>query len=123
MSYAQDHFAQEAQEHDMYQEQEYKFSNRVTQKIERYSVSDEDIQDMLFTTSVRTLCEFADKAVSNYYPIEQQNSAEAEKIDSIVASGIGKKYLTDKQKWCLASFCLYWFRNAVSNELESGENE
>lgn len=86
------------------------FSARTQNKIARYAVSDEEIKDFLFKVSLRDLCLLADKALMNYYPQSTANELEIDRTIDIIAQGMTKQYLTNKQKWCLASFIIFYMK-------------
>lgn len=95
-----------------YMEQEARkqeLSMPVQNRIGRYKVSDEEIKDLLFEVSLRGLCMLADKTLMEYYPDETANEAEVDRTIDIIAQGMTRKYLTNKQKWCLASFIIYYY--------------
>lgn len=100
-----------SEEHDQYQEIEHKFSPRMAKRIERYNVKDDDIKELLFTTSIKDLCELSDKVIMEYLPEDYYDISELTKIVDIAAQGFVRKYLTDKQKWCLASFSLFYLQS------------
>lgn len=85
-------------------------SQSLQRKVARYEVSEEDIRNLLFSTSTRSLCILTDKVLMEYCP-EDLSEVEFDKMVSIAAMGLNRKYLTEKQKWCLASFCLYYLEN------------
>ena len=86
-------------------------STRFNNRVARYNVKDEDIKDMLFEISLKDLCLLADYVIMTHLPDDYNNEAELDKIIDIAAKGTTRKYLTDKQKWCIASFCLYYLQN------------
>jgi hypothetical protein len=86
-------------------------SERFEKRVARYKVSDDDIKDMLYVTSTRELCKLADMVIMDYLPEDYTNEAELNKIIDIAAMGTVRKYLTDKQKWALSSFCLYYLQS------------
>jgi hypothetical protein len=91
---------------------DHEISGVMKNRVKRYDVTDEDIRDFLFEISVKGLCVLADKVLMDYYTDDSE--IEMDKIINIAAFGLTKKYLTDKQKWCLGSFCLFWLREGKS---------
>lgn len=102
-----DYYAEEAMIEWAYQSSELK--NRV----ERYSVSDEEIKDFIFNTSTKDLCLIADETIIDYYPDAKYGSFEMNKIIDIAAWGIANKHLTQKQKWNLASFIIFYSKGEM----------
>lgn len=106
---------------DYYSEQELierylrqeEISSELKHKVERYSVSDEAIKNLIFETSNKDLCLLADKVFTTYYPIEKYDSFEINKVIDIAAWGISNKHLTEKQKWNLASFILFYSKGEM----------
>lgn len=94
----------------------YERSTPLTNRLKRYDVTDDEIREFLFNISTSSLCKLADKVLMEYYPEEVANDIEMNKIIDIAAFGISKMYLTNKQKWCLASFCIYYLREGKSLE-------
>lgn len=106
-----DHYLEEALV-DYYAQQE-SISNELKDRIGRYSVSKEAIKDLIFDTSNKNLCLLADDVISNHYPAEKYDSFEMNKIIDIAAWGLANKHLTEKQKWNLASFILFYSKGEM----------
>lgn len=85
-------------------------SEAMHRKVGMYSVTDEDIKEFLFRHSVLDICILADRVVQLHYI--SQEDLEASVIINIASMGITRKYLTDKQKWRVASFIIYWTRES-----------
>lgn len=85
-----------------------KASFELKERTARYSVSDEDIKDLIFNVSTKDLCLLADKTITEHYPEEKYDSFEMNKIIDIAAWGMANKHLTQKQKWNLASFIIFY---------------
>lgn len=83
----------------------HELSKRTQQRVGRYDVKDEDIRDLLFNISLLGLCKLTDKVIEEEFNGEY---SELDKIIDIMSWGLSKKYLSEKQKWCLASFCIYY---------------
>lgn len=95
------------------QQMEDRMSPELKNRVARYSVSDEDIKDLVFEVSGKELCLLADKTISNYYPEEKYDSAEMNKVIDIAAWGLANKHLTQKQKWNLASFIIFYSKGEM----------
>lgn len=99
-------------EHDMVdywaQQMEDRMSTELKSRVARYSVSDEEIKEMIFEISSKELCLMSDRVLTEYYPAEKYDSAEMNKIIDIAAWGLANKHLTQKQKWNLASFIIFY---------------
>lgn len=80
----------------------------VQSRVERYLVSEDDIRNLLFETSIKDLCYLAETVLMEKYPEENYDSMEWNKIVDIAAFGLAKKFLTEKQKWCLGSFIIFY---------------
>lgn len=105
-----DYYLEQAIVDHFLQLQEQEMSKELSNRVERYSVSDEAIKELIFELSTKDLCLLADKTILDYYPHEKYDSAEMNKIIDIAAWGIANKHLTQKQKWNLASFIIYYTR-------------
>jgi hypothetical protein len=81
--------------------------------VARYSVSDEEIKALVFETSAKQLCLMTDKVICESYPMEKWDSPEANKIIDIAAWGLANKHLTNKQKWNLASFIIFYSKGEM----------
>jgi hypothetical protein len=94
-------------------------SKRLQNAARRYDISDEEIREFVFAMSNKDLCLLTDKLIMDERCLEASES-ELDKVISIAAHGIGKLYLTPKQQWCLASFCMNYMRDKkeTTEELE-----
>lgn len=103
-----DHYAEEEMVAFYSQLAEEDISRELRDRVARYSVDENEIREMLFKTSVKDLCRLADITLIENYPADKYDSFEMNKIIDIAAWGLTKKFLTEKQKWNLASFILFY---------------
>jgi hypothetical protein len=107
-----DHYMEESMV--SYYSQELELSSELKNRIGRYSVNEDDIRNMIFEVSTKELCLNADKVITNYYPAEKYDSFEMNKIIDIAAWGMANKHLTQKQKWNLASFIIFYSKGEMT---------
>ena len=88
-------------------------SSPLKHKVERRSVNPEAIKDLIFETSIKDLCLLTDKVFTHDYPVEKYDSFEINKVIDIAAYGLLNKYLSEKQKWSLASFILFYSKGEM----------
>lgn len=109
MAFEEDYMEQSMMENFIAgQSRQWRYDNPVKARVERYSVSEDDIRNMLFETSIKDLCNLTETVLMEKYPDEQYDSAEWNKTVDIAAFGLAKKFLTEKQKWYLASFIIFY---------------
>jgi hypothetical protein len=109
-----EHYMEEAMIDYWCREKESQMSKELKDRVDRYSVSDEAIKELVFEVSSKGLCLLADKVITEKYPAEKYDSAEMNKIIDIAAWGLANKYLTQKQKWNLASFIIFYSKGEMT---------
>lgn len=88
-------------------------SPEFTKKIDRYSVDEKEIEDLIFETSIKQLCFLTDRVVQEFYP-STGGQEEVDKALAIAAWGVSHKYLTQKQKMFLAGFIIYYSKGELT---------
>jgi hypothetical protein len=109
-----DYYADEAMVDFWAQQMEDRMSHELKNRVARYSVSDEEIKVMVFEVSGKELCLLADKVITEKYPAEKYDSAEMIKVIDIAAWGLANKHLTQKQKWNLAGFIIFYSKGEMN---------